>query len=94
VADTLLPLVMTRAYTLTANFGLPLTASDVLQELFTGASALTPAQVRYLNALANRSNRSDSTGSDVGSSPAWVRSARPTPPGTNRVVATHRQAGQ
>ncbi|HXQ27947.1 MAG TPA: M6 family metalloprotease domain-containing protein [Gemmatimonadales bacterium] len=94
VADTLLPLVMTRAYTLTANFGLPLTASDVLQELFTGASALTPAQVRYLNALANRSNRSDSTGIDVGSFLAWVRSARPTPPGTNRVVATHRQAGQ
>ena len=67
-----------------ANFGLPLSAPEVLQELFTGTSPLTAAQIRYVNALANRS---DSTQIDVGGFLAWVRSAHPAPPGTVDRVA-------
>jgi hypothetical protein len=78
-ADTLLSLLMNQPRVVTANFGLPLSAPEVLQELFTGTSPLTAAQIRYVNALANRS---DSTQIDVGGFLAWVRSAHPAPPGT------------
>jgi M6 family metalloprotease-like protein len=92
-ADTLLALVMGRPYSVTANFGLPLAASDVLQQLFTGSSSLTPAQIRYVNALTNRPNSTDSTTIDVGSFLAWVRAAQPVPPGTSRALsARHRDA--
>jgi M6 family metalloprotease-like protein len=59
------------------DFGVPLSLSSVLRQLFTGTS-LTPTQVRYVNALANRSG-ADSTTIDVGSFLAWVRNAQPTP---------------
>ncbi|HUK22909.1 MAG TPA: M6 family metalloprotease domain-containing protein [Gemmatimonadales bacterium] len=51
---------------------------DVLQQLFNGSSALSAAQIGYINSLASRT---DSTHIDVGSFLAWVRASHPTPTG-------------
>jgi hypothetical protein len=75
--DTVLGLTLHAPHVLTANFSSPLLVQDVLQQLLTGVSSLTAAQIRYVNQLASKS---DSTLVDVGDFLAWVRSAHPRAP--------------
>jgi M6 family metalloprotease-like protein len=76
--DSVLSVAMQHPRALTATFGAQLAIHDVLQQLVTGASSLSSAQVRYVDLLGNKN---DVTHVDVGDFLAWVRTAHPTPPG-------------
>ncbi|HUL03700.1 MAG TPA: M6 family metalloprotease domain-containing protein [Gemmatimonadales bacterium] len=86
-ADSLLAMAMTRPWALTATFEGQLAASKVLQQLV-AASGLTTAEIRYVD---NLGNKNDPAHVDVGDFLAWVRAARPTPPGTASAVVTVRK---
>jgi Divergent InlB B-repeat domain len=76
--DSVLSVAMQHPRAFTATFGPQLAIHDVLQQLVTGSSSLSAAQVRYVDLVGNKN---DVTHVDVGDFLAWVRTVHPTPPG-------------
>lgn len=76
--DSVLVLNVTRPYRVKAQFSGPLALASVVQQVTTGTSSLSPAQLTYLDQIGNK----NSIGGDLGDFLAWVRLTQATPGGS------------